>query len=79
MLKFLTLFLMVVSCGVQAGSITGTIQVSLTILPAHCITTSDDKAVHVICGDLKQQVQTVVEKNTAVGKDATPYLVTITY
>jgi hypothetical protein len=58
---------------------TGTIQVSLTILPSPCITTSSEKSVTVDCGNIKQVVKTTVDKQSSTEKLPDSYLVTITY
>lgn len=79
MLKLLIILLLLSPLSVQAGSMTGTIQVSLTILPSPCITTSSEKSVAVDCGNIKQVVKTTVEKQSSTEKLSDTYLVTITY
>jgi type 1 fimbria pilin len=79
MLKILIILLLLSSLSVQAGSMTGTIQVSLTILPSPCIATSSEKLVRVDCGNIKQVVKKTVEKQSSTEKLSDTYLVTITY
>lgn len=60
------------------------IQVSLTIIPSPCYTTSNHLNVSVECGNSKNTVMTSIENNIAFNKqnktNNTPeYIVTITY
>jgi hypothetical protein len=79
MKKILLILLLSCPLSLQAGSMTGTIQVSLTILPSPCIATSNEQSVTIHCGNLKNNVKTVVEKQTKTEKNSEHYLVTITY
>lgn len=79
MLKTLLALFFTIPLSVHAGSITGTIQVGLIILPSPCIATTSEKSVTVQCGNLKNKVKTIVEKQKTTEKDAEHYLVTITY
>jgi type 1 fimbria pilin len=79
MKKILLSLLLSCPLSLQAGSMTGTIQVSLTILPSPCIATSNEQSVTVHCGNLKNDVKTVVEKQTTTEKNSEHYLVTINY
>lgn len=79
MRKILLSLLLSCPSSLQAGSMTGTIQVSLTIVPSPCIATSTEQSVTVHCGNLKNNVKTVVKKQTNLEKKSEHYLVTITY
>jgi len=79
MLKLLIILLLLSPLSVQAGSMTGNIQVSLTILPSPCTATSSEKSWTVDCGNIKQVVKTTVEKQSSTEKISDNYLVTITY
>lgn len=79
MLKLLIILLVLSPLSLKAATMTGTIQVSLTILPSPCIATSTEQSVTVHCGNLKNDVKTVVEKQTNTEKKSENYLVTITY
>ena len=70
---------LILSMSSYAGTMTGTIQVSLTIFPSPCTTTSSEKSVNVDCGNLKRDVITVVEKQKSISQENENYLVTITY
>lgn len=76
---FLIIAGLIISMSSYAGTMTGTIQVSLTILPSPCITTSSEKSVTVDCGNLKRDVITVVEKQKSIEQENENYLVTISY
>lgn len=76
---FLIIIGLILSMSSYAGTMTGTIQVSLTILPSPCTTTSSEKSVTIDCGNLKRDVITVVEKQKSISKENENYLVTITY
>jgi type 1 fimbria pilin len=79
MLKILIILLLLSPLSVQAGSMTGTIEVSLTILPSPCTATSSEKLVTVDCGNIKQLVKTTIEKQSSTEKLSDNYVVTITY
>lgn len=79
MTKILLALFLIFPLSIQAGSMTGKIQVSLTILPSPCIATSSQRSVTVQCGNIKNEVKTVVEKQTAIEKDSEHYIVTINY
>lgn len=79
MIKTLLALFFIIPLSVHAGSITGTIQVGLTILPSPCIAIPSEKSVTVQCGNLKNHVKTVVEKQKTTEKDSEHYLITITY
>ena len=85
MFKLIVFFsLLVSSFSAQSGTMNFQIQVSLTILPTPCYTTSNHLNVSVECGNSKNTVMTSIEKNIAFHKETktnnTPeYIVTITY
>lgn len=70
---------LIITMSSYAGSMTGTIQVSLTILPSPCTTTLSEKSVTVDCGNLKTNVITMIEKQKYISQENENYLVTITY
>lgn len=76
---FLIIAGLIISMSSYSGTMTGTIQVSLTILPSPCTTTSSEKSVTVDCGNLKPNVITVIEKQKSISQENENYLVTITY
>lgn len=72
------------SFSAQSGTMNFKIQVSLTILPSPCYTTSNHLNVNVECGTSKNTVMTSIEKNIAFNKqnqtnNTSEYIVTITY
>jgi len=79
MKKILCLILTLFSLSVNAASMTGTIEVRLIIRPSPCIATAIGKDVTIDCGNIKNKVNTTINKQPIPNTKLENYLITVTY
>lgn len=71
--------LLLLPFSLQAGTMTGYIEVRLVILPDPCVASALNDKVSINCGNNRSNVQTHVEKREIILENGISHIVTITY